>query len=58
MKKTYIVPAVQLFEVGTIEMLALSLNDNGGTSLKGEDFGESGDFEYCSDKKGYWEEEW
>ena len=58
MKKTYIAPAVQLYDVDVTEMLALSLTDNGGSSLGSGDFGEDGDFEYCSDKKGYWEHEW
>ena len=58
MKKTYIAPAVQLYDVDVTEMLALSLTDKGGSSLGSGDFEENGDFEYCSDKKGYWEHEW
>ena len=58
MKKTYIAPAVQLYDVDVTEMLSLSLTDNGGSSLGSGDFGEEGGFEYCSDKKGYWEHEW
>ena len=58
MKKTYNAPAVQLSDVDVTEMLALSLTDNGGSSLVSGDFGEEGGFEYCSDKKGYWEHEW
>lgn len=40
------------------EMLALSLNDNGGKNLGAGDFGDEGDFEYDASKKGYWESEW
>ena len=58
MKKTYIAPAVQLYDVDVTEMLALSLTDNGDSPLDSGDFGDNGDFEYCSDKKGYWEHEW
>lgn len=58
MKKKYIAPTVQLYDVDVTEMLALSLTDNGGSSLGSGDFEEGGDFEYCSDKKGYWEHEW
>ena len=49
---------MQLYDVDVTEMLALSLTDYGGSSLGSGDFGEDGDFEYCSDKKGYWEHEW
>ena len=49
---------MQLYDVDVTEMLALSLTDNGGSSLGSGDFEEDGDFEYCSDKKGYWEHEW
>ncbi|MGM9694624.1 MAG: hypothetical protein ACI3YC_06415 [Alloprevotella sp.] len=57
MKKSYIAPAVQIYDVDVTEMLALSLNDGGGTSLGNGNF-ESGDYEYCSDERGYWEHEW
>ena len=49
---------MQLYDVDVTEMLALSLTDNGGSSLGSGDFEEDGGFEYCSDKKGYWEHEW
>lgn len=58
MKKSYIAPAVQIYDVDVTEMLALSLNDGGGMSLGSGDFGGSGDYEYCSDERGYWEHEW
>ena len=49
---------MQLYDVDVTEVLALALTDNGGSSLGSGDFEEGGDFEYCSDKKGYWEHEW
>ena len=58
MKKTYIAPAVQLYDVDVTEMLALSLTGNEDSPLGSEDFEENGGFEYCSDKKGDWEHEW
>lgn len=58
MKKTYIVPASQSVEMQCGEMLALSLNDNGGKNLGAGDFEDDGDFEYDASKKGYWESEW
>ena len=58
MKKTYIAPAVQRYAVEATQMLALSLESNGGTQLGGSDFGEDGDFEICSERKGEWEHEW
>ena len=43
-------------------MLALSTingGGSGGNDLGSGDFGESGDFEICTNKKeGYWETEW
>lgn len=63
MKKNYIAPASQSFEVQCNDnmLLTLSLNDNGGGrgeggSLSSGDF-ESGDFEYNSSRKGCWEKE-
>ena len=58
MKKAYIAPAVQLYGVGTTEMLALSLHDNGGNALGSGDFGEDGEYEICSDKKDDWASQW
>lgn len=60
MKKIYIAPASQSFEVQCNDMLlTLSLNDNpnGGRGLTGDNFGEGGDFEYNSSRKGCWEKE-
>ena len=51
-------PVSQSIEVRCDGMLALSLTDNGGSSIGSGDVGESGDFEICSDKKDYWDEEW
>lgn len=58
MKKAYIVPASQSLEVECGGMLALSLNNNGGENLGANDFGEDGDFEYNTSKKGTWDTEW
>lgn len=61
MKKAYIAPSLHTYEFRTDGMLALSLNDGGneGNGLGSGDFGESGDFEICTNKKeGYWETEW
>lgn len=61
MKKAYIAPSLQTYEFRTDGMLALSVIDggNGGNDLGSGDFGESGDFEICTNKKeGYWETEW
>ena len=61
MKKIYIAPASQSFEVQCSDMLALSLNNSGGNeggSLGSGDF-DGGDFEYNAPKKGYWDNgEW
>lgn len=51
-------PVSQSIEVRCDGMLALSLTDNGGNSISSGDVGEGGDFEICSDKKDYWDEEW
>ena len=62
MKKAYIAPSLQTYEVRTDGMLALSTIDgagNGGADLGSGDFGGSGDFEICTNKKDqYWESEW
>ena len=61
MKKVYIAPTVATYEICTDGMLALSpINGgNGGQDLGETDFGESGNFEICTNKKdGYWESEW
>ena len=58
MKKIYMAPVSQSIEVRCDGMLALSLTDNGGNSIGSGDVGENGDFEICSDKKDYWDEEW
>lgn len=58
MKKTYIVPASQSFEMQCDGMLALSLQNTGGDKLNSGDFGEDGGFEYNTSKKGYWDAEW
>ena len=36
----------------------LSLENNGGAQLGGSDFGESGDYEICSERKDPWQHEW
>lgn len=51
-------PVSQSIEVRCDGMLALSLTDNGGSSLGSGDVGESGDFEICSEGKEYWDTEW
>ena len=58
MKKIYMAPVSQSIEVRCDGMLALSLTDNGGSSLGSGDVGESGDFEICSEGKEYWDTEW
>ena len=64
MKKIYIAPASQSFEVQCNDnmLLTISLNDNGGGSgeggsLSSDDFVEGGPFEYNSSRKGCWEKE-
>lgn len=51
-------PAVERYEVNATQMLALSLENNGGEQLGGSDFGESGDYEICSERKDPWQHEW
>ena len=61
MKKVYIAPTVATYEICTDGMLALSTinGGNGGADLGETDFGESGNFEICTNKKeGYWDTEW
>lgn len=61
MKKVYIAPTVATYEICTDGMLALSSinGGNGGQDLGETDFGGSGDFEICTNKKeGYWDTEW
>ena len=61
MKKVYIAPTVATYEISTHGMLALSTinGGNGGQDLGETDFGESGGFEICTNKKeGYWDTEW
>lgn len=62
MKKVYIAPTVAAYEICTDGMLALSTINNGGNGgqdLGSGDFGETGDFEICTNKKeGYWDTEW
>ena len=61
MKKVYIAPKVATYEICTDGMLALSTinGGNGGQDLGETDFGESGNFEICTNKKeGYWDTEW
>ena len=58
MKKTYMAPAVQRYDVDAAQMLALSLENNGGAQLGGSDFGASGDYEICSERKDPWQHEW
>ena len=61
MKKTYMAPNSAAYEICTDGMLALSTIDggNGGADLGETDFGESGNFEICTNKKeGYWDTEW
>ena len=58
MKKTYMAPAVERYEVNATQMLALSLENNGGEQLDGSDFETSGDYEICSERKDPWQHEW
>ncbi len=58
MKKIYMAPVSQSIEVRCDGMLALSLTDNGGSSLGSGDVGEGGNFEICSEEKEYWDTEW
>lgn len=61
MKKAYIAPVSSTFELQCDGMLALSLQNNGGDDRLGNgDFNtETGDYEFCSSKKGIWEDtEW
>ena len=61
MKKVYIAPTVATYEICTDGMLALSTSNggNGGADLGETDFGETGGFEICTNKKeGYWDSQW
>ena len=61
MKKVYIAPTVATYEICTDGIMALSTinGGNGGQDLGETDFGETGGFEICTNKKeGYWESEW
>ena len=61
MKKTYMAPNSAAYEICTDGMLALSTinGGNGGQDLGSGDFGESGGFEICTNKKeGYWDSQW
>lgn len=62
MKKVYTAPTVATYEICTDGMLALSTINNGGAGgqdLGETDFGGSGDFEICTNKKeGYWDSQW
>ena len=62
MKKVYIVPTVATYEICTDGIMALSTINNGGAGgqdLGETEFGGSGDFEICTNKKeGYWDSQW